>query len=69
MALDNVHPEVYSFLSWLNVDITAVQTTFFGADLLTPNNILLTAVACVLMYLQMKTTTLVKPTTPKIPGM
>lgn len=70
IALDKWHPEVYSFLSRLNVDISAINTVFLWIDLLTTNNILLTALAAVLMYLQMKTATMFKPAAaPKIPGM
>ncbi len=69
IALGKWHPEVYSFLSNLNVDLSTIDVNFLGIDLLTANNILLTVLACILMYLQMKTTTLVKPATPKIPWM
>jgi hypothetical protein len=37
-------------------------------DLLVANNLLLTVLASILMYMQMKFTTLVKPVTPKLPG-
>jgi membrane protein insertase Oxa1/YidC/SpoIIIJ len=63
--------ETYSFLQFLHVDIATIQTTFFGIDLLTGGNILITALAGLFMYAQMQFMTLIKgPTqTPKIPGM
>ncbi len=69
IALENVHPEIYSFLSRLHVDIATIDTNFLWINLLDPNNIILTVVAAILMYLQMKTSTMFKPATPKIPGM
>ncbi len=64
-----VHTELYSFLQWLNVDYAHPITTFFGIDLLVSQNILLTVLAALLMYLQMQLTTLTKPAAaPKMPG-
>ena len=37
-------------------------------DLLEPNNLILTLLAAILMYAQMKFTTMIKPATPKLPG-
>lgn len=61
----------YSFLTGLNVDLTALQTNFFGIDLLTPNNILLTVIAAALMFGQMQMMTAIKgkQAAPSIPGM
>lgn len=69
ISLGNVSSSNYSFLEWLHVDLTAIQTTFLHMDLLATSNIPLTVLACILMFLQMKLTTLVKPATPKLPGM
>lgn len=56
----------YSFLASLPVDLANVTTNFYGIDLLATNNVLLTALAAVLMYCQMKFTTMMRP--PKAPG-
>ena len=63
--------EAYSFLGNLNVDLSSLMTNFYGIDLLTPNNILLTAFAAVFMFLQMQMMTALrgKQAAPKIPGM
>lgn len=71
IAEGKINTEPYSFLSWLDVDLWNLVTNFYGLDLLTPNNILLTVIAGVLMYLQMQMMTALrgKQATPKIPGM
>ncbi len=63
--------ETYSFLQFLHVDITAIETNFFGIDLLIWGNLLITALAWLFMYAQMQFMTLIKGPTqaPKIPGM
>ena len=70
IALGKGHPDIYSFLSRLHIDLATIHTTFLGTDLLVANNVVLTGLAAILMYIQMKTTTMFKPAaTPKIPGM
>lgn len=64
--------EMYSFLQHLDIDLANIQTDFLGIDLLTGGNIVITALAGILMYLQLKMMTFIKgpsATTPKIPGM
>lgn len=65
-----VPAETYSFLSFLHIDITQIETVFLGIDLLQGGNVMITMLACVLMYFQMQMMTFVKgpSTTPKIPG-
>lgn len=68
-ANQEIHTEVYSFLSWLNIDYNHPNTTFLGMDLLVGKNIVLTALAALFMYLQMQLTTLTRPATaPTLPG-
>ena len=50
------------------LDDWSINHMFFWMDLLATKNILLTAIAVVFTYLQMKLTNLVKPKTPSIPG-
>jgi YidC/Oxa1 family membrane protein insertase len=62
IALWTISTSVYSFLHTnFSVDFSAINTMFYGIDLLATNNILLTALAAVLMYFQMKFTSMVKP--------
>lgn len=63
--------EPYSFLANLDVDLTNLVTNFYGLDLLTPNNIMLTIIAAWLMFAQMQMMTSLrwKGATPSIPGM
>ena len=69
IATGEINVSAYSFLEWLNVNFDAIQTMFLGIDLLAANNILLTVLAAILMYAQMKFTTMIKPaSTPKLPG-
>jgi len=51
----------YSFLSSINIDIATLQTSFYGLDLLTANNIILAIIAWILMVWQMKIMTFFKP--------
>lgn len=71
IAEGKVTTEPYSFLSGLDVDLSALDTNFYGIDLLEPNNILLTALAAILMFAQMQMMTALrgKTTTPSVPGM
>jgi len=71
IAEGRLETDPYSFMSGLNVDLTALQTNFFGIDLLTPNNIILTIIAAALMFWQMQMMTAIrgKQATPSIPGM
>jgi len=70
ISLGNTPAEVYSFLSFLHVDLTKIDTNFFGLDLLQAQNVVLTVLAAVLMYVQMKMTTMFKGNQPaKLPGM
>jgi YidC/Oxa1 family membrane protein insertase len=71
IAAGNNPAEVYSFLQFLSVDITTIQTTFLGVDLLTWGNVFISALAWLLMYMQMSFMTLIKGPTqaPKIPWM
>lgn len=50
----------YSFVELLNVDLTTVDTMFYGLDLLAANNVALAIVAGVLFVMQMKITTMFK---------
>jgi len=68
IATDKINVTAYSFLESLNVNFDNIQTMFMWMDLLAANNLLLTVLASILMYMQMKFTTLVKPATPKLPG-
>lgn len=68
IATDNINVTAYSFLESLNINFDNIQTMFLWMDLLVANNLLLTVLASILMYMQMKFTTLVKPVTPKLPG-
>lgn len=63
--------EPYSFLENLDVDLTNLITNFYWIDLLTPNNLLLTALAAWLMFIQMQMMTALKwkQATPNIPWM
>jgi len=65
LSLGTLNIAPYSFLAWLPVDLATITTNFYGIDLLASNNIILTVIAAVLMYCQMKFTTMVKP--PKAP--
>lgn len=69
IALWQWNPEVYSFLAWISVDLSTIQTDFYGIDLLAKNNVLLTLLAAWFMYIQMKFTTLMRPSTPSMWGM
>mgnify|MGYP003869667131 CR=1 FL=1 len=71
IAEGRYNTEAYSFLSWLDVDLGNLITSFYGMDLLTPNNIVLTIIAAVLMFGQMQMMTMLKgkQATPKIPGL
>lgn len=67
IALGTSTTKVYSFLSSMAVDLSTIGTQFLWMDLLSENNIILTALAAILMYFQMKMTTLVKPaSTPNL---
>jgi hypothetical protein len=44
-----------------------MNVDFYGSNLLSTGNVLITALAAIFTYLQMKLTTLVKPKTPKVP--
>ena len=68
IATDSINVTAYSFLEWLNVNFDNIQTMFMWMDLLAANNLILTVLAAILMYLQMKFTTMIKPATPKLPG-
>lgn len=69
IATDTINVTAYSFLEHFDVNFNAIQTMFLGIDLLEPNNIVLTVLASILMYAQMKFTTMMKPATaPKLPG-
>lgn len=61
LALGTISILPYSFLAHLNVDLSALQTNFYGLDLLTANNIILAVIAGILMVWQMKLTTAFKP--------
>lgn len=68
----NTLPEwwIYSFFASFGdkfLDPANINNNFLGMDLTATKNILLTVLAAVFTYLQMKLTTLVKPATPKIP--
>ncbi|UFX83209.1 YidC/Oxa1 family membrane protein insertase [Candidatus Absconditicoccus praedator] len=63
---------LYSFLEFINVrgvDISQVNTVFFGIDLLSSGSIALTIIAPLLLFLQMKLTMLNRPSMPtNMPG-
>ena len=61
---------LYSFFSGFGthfLDLNNIHTNFLGIDLLTKNNIVLTILAAVFTFLQMKLTTIAKPATPTLP--
>lgn len=66
--------QIYSFLHnfalpYLGETTASIEQLFLGMDLLAPGNLALTVTASVLMYLNMKMMSAVKPiTTPTIPG-
>jgi membrane protein insertase Oxa1/YidC/SpoIIIJ len=59
--------DMYSFLAPYvsSVDVSTIQTTFVGIDLLASNNIILTILAAVLVYGQTRMMQMVKPTSTK----
>jgi len=62
---------LYSFFSGFGtefLDPKNIHTNFLGMDLLATKNIVLTILAAIFTFLQMKLTTLAKPATPAIPG-
>lgn len=62
---------LYSFFNSfgnLYLDPKNIDTNFLGIDLLAKKNIILTLLAGILTFLQMKLTMIAKPTTPSIPG-
>lgn len=72
IAADTVPMDwLYSFFSWFGggyMTLEGINTMWLGMDLLGTGNIVLTVVASVFTYLQMKMTMLVKPATPQVPG-
>lgn len=68
IALGEASSTPYSFLTFLDVDIHAINSMFMGMNLLEPNNIILTVLASVLMYAQTKLTTMIKPAQAQLPG-
>jgi len=64
-ANDQINPDsIYSFFYFFGKKFTSVEsvtTTFLWMDLLTTKNIVLTVMAALFTYLQMKLTNLVKP--------
>lgn len=61
--------QIYSFFTSFGLAYTNpanINTSFFGIDLLTSWNIILTVIASIGMYFQMQLTTLNKPATPAI---
>lgn len=63
--------ETYSFLYMFAVDLESINSNFYGMDLLTASNVILTVAASVLMFFQMKITMMIKPWwwAPKLPWM
>jgi len=61
---------LYSFMPFGQkyLDPVNINHMFLGIDLLATKNIVLTVIAAVFTYLQMKLTTIAKPMTPTIPG-
>ena len=61
---------LYSFMPFGQkyLDPANINHMFLGIDLLATKNIVLTVVAAVFTFLQMKLTTIAKPMTPTIPG-
>lgn len=61
---------LYSFMPFgaKYLDPANINHMFLGIDLLATKNIVLTVVAAVFTFLQMKLTTIAKPMTPTIPG-
>lgn len=61
---------LYSFLHGIGfkyTDVSMMDTNFLGIDLFDKGNIVFAGLTAVLVYLQTKLTTLVKPATPKLP--
>lgn len=71
IAADTIPTErLYSFLYSFGqpfVSLENMNVDFYGSNLLATGNVLITALAAIFTYLQMKLTTLVKPQTPKVP--
>lgn len=60
---------IYSFIEVFNISVGTPQTMFYGIDLLVGQSLILTLLAAVLMYAQMRMTQLTKPMqAPKVPG-
>lgn len=72
IAADTIPVEwLYSFFSSFGsgyLTLEGINTMWLGMDLLATGNIVLTVVASIFTYLQMKMTMLVKPATPQVPG-
>jgi len=72
IAADTIPVEwLYSFFSSFGSEyltLEGINTMWLGIDLLATGNIVLTVVASIFTYLQMKMTMLVKPATPQVPG-
>lgn len=72
IAADAIPVEwLYSFFSSFGsgyLTLEGINTIRLGMDLLATGNVVLTVVASVFTYLQMKMTMLVKPATPQVPG-
>ncbi len=61
---------LYSFLHSIGyqyTDVKMMDTNFLGVDLFAKGNIILAGITAVLVFLQTKLTTLVKPAAPKLP--
>ena len=62
---------LYSFFAGFGggyLSLDGINTNFLGMDLLATGNLVLTILASVFTFLQMRLTMLVKPATPKVPG-
>ncbi len=66
-----LNTDPYSFLQNLPVDLTNLATNFYWMDLLTSNNLILTLIAAILMFVQMQMMTMIrwKQAAPQIPWM
>ncbi len=64
--IDMTYSFVYPYAHAM-IDITNIATNFLGMDMLTPKNVILACIAWVVMFLNMKIMTRVRPATPSIP--
>lgn len=65
--IDMVYSFLYPYVHQM-IDIANISTHFLSMDMLAPKNLVLAAIAALVMFLNMKLMTRVRPATPKLPG-